>query len=244
MREWDEGRAIADKPLKCPAKVKAAILPAIAQHIREHGRRNWDLVRERPEFAPWIGEAAGPSGRRKFFRWVEDVAKRLPKDRTRPHEARQANDDQFEWAKAQAQQIAHQQNLPIAVASRHLMAKGAKAVEGYAFLARQMANGFEDLERVRAAALVDDPNGIGGKSVIDPKLLLKTIQTSTTLVQTTTGLYREYNATWERAAFQDALLDMVEDKLAGHPELRDEVLSGFQDVVDEFGGVPPQAGSR
>ena len=124
------------------------------------------------------------------------------------------------------------------------MAKGARAVEGYAFLARQLANGFEDLERIRAAALVDDPNGIGGQSVIDPKLLLKTIQTSTTLVQTTTGLYREYNATWERAAFQDALVEMVEDKLADHPELRDEVLSGFQDVVDEFGGVPPQAGSR
>lgn len=243
MGELDEGQGRkAGAPQKCPPKLKAAILQAIAHHIREYGRRNWELVREQPEFAPWIGEASGPSGRRKFYRWAEDIGRRLPPDRTRPHEARQANGDQLDWARAQAHLIADGQALPIAV--RQVAKKGAKALEGYVFLARQVTSSFDDLERVRAVALVDDPYGIDGKSAVDPKLLLKSIQTTSTLVQTATGLYREYNASWERAAFQDALVEMLEDKLADQPRLREEVLTSLEDLANEFCGVPPQAAAR
>ena len=42
-------------PPKCPPAVQAEIKRAIALHLREHGNRDWDLVRELTVAEPGIG---------------------------------------------------------------------------------------------------------------------------------------------------------------------------------------------
>ena len=118
------------------------------------------------------------------------------------------------------------------------MANGNRAIEGYAALARLLANGFDDLERARAHALIDDPNGIGGQSAADPELLLKAAGKLSTLVQTAIGLFREFNATWAREEFNDALVEMLDERLSGYPDLHRQVMDGLAELLREFGGVP------
>jgi len=223
---------------KCPAHVKRAVRRAIAEHLQQHGRKDWHLVRERPEFSTWIGLAAGPSAHRKFTRWVNAIATPTPKDRTRPHEAREAGEAHENWAKVQAHVASAGAQLPVPVSPRHIMANGNRAIAGYAELGRLLTNGFDDLERIRAHALIDDPNGIGGQSAADPELLLKSAGKLSTLVQTAIGLFREFNATWAREEFNHALVQMLQERLSGYPDLRGEVMAGLAALVREFGGVP------
>lgn len=234
----DARGAQESKPPKCPAHVKSAIDRAIAEHIQKHGRKDWHVVRERPEFAPWIGAAAGPSAHKKFFRWVNRIAKPLPKDRTRPHEGRETNEAHEAWARVQGHLASAGEQLPVPVSPRHIMANGNRAIAGYAELGRLLANGFDDVERVRAHALIDDPNGLGGQSAADPELLLKAGGRLSTLVQTALGIFREFNATWAREEFNHALVQMLGEALSGHSELHRQVMDGLAELVREFGGVP------
>jgi hypothetical protein len=239
--ETVSGRGVGarkDRPAKCPAHIKGAVRRAIAEHIQEHGREDWYLVRERPEFSTWIGVAAGPSAHKKFFRWVDDIAKPVPKDRTRPHESREVREGHENWAKVEAHLASAGAQLPVPVSPRHIMANGNRAIEGYAEIGRLLANGFDDLERIRAHALIDDPNGIGGQSAADPELLLKCAGKLCALIQTALGFLREVNATWAREEFNHALVQMLQERLSGHPDLKREVMAGLAELVREFGGVP------
>ncbi len=56
-------------PIKCPPGVKALITQALALHLREQGNCNWGMVREKAEFAPYIGAIAGETGKKRFQRW-------------------------------------------------------------------------------------------------------------------------------------------------------------------------------
>jgi hypothetical protein len=118
------------------------------------------------------------------------------------------------------------------------MANGNRAIAGYAELGRTLTNGFDDLERVRAHALIDDPNGVGGQPAADPELLLKAVGKNSTLVQTAVGFFREFNATFARAEFNHALVQMLEEALSGHPELHRQVMIDLAELIRDFGGVP------
>lgn len=67
-----------------PEALKPVILEAIGVHVREHGPKDWHLVRERTDFAHVIGQASVPSDSRRFWRWVAKVREEMPADRTRP----------------------------------------------------------------------------------------------------------------------------------------------------------------
>ena len=237
----DAEGAPPSRPPKCPPHVKRAIFRAIAEHIQQHGRTDWRLVCERPDFAPWIGAAAGPSAHRKFSRWVEKIAKPLPKDRTRPHEAREAGEARKSWARVQAHLASAGEKLPVPVSPRHFMANGNEVIAGYAELGQVAADGFDDLQRVRAHALIDDPGGVGGQSAADPELLLKAVGRASTLIQTALGIFREFNATWAREEFNHALVQMLNETLSGNPELQRKVMADLAALVSDFGGVPNAA---
>lgn len=125
-RKADEGRT------KCPAAMQMEIKRVMAMHLREQGDCNWHVVRERPEFAPWIGEASGEAGRRKFFRWKKKLRRPLPADRTRPHDGRELHDEQQAWARAEARAAAQAAGQLIPLSPRHILAAGATATRSIA----------------------------------------------------------------------------------------------------------------
>ncbi len=226
--------------VKCPAAKKAEILRAMALHQREHGNCNWHLVREHHDFAAWIGEASGPSGRRKFFHWKKKLRRPLPADRTRPHDGRSVNEDQQAWATAEAVAAAKVSNQLVALSPRHIMADGATAVAGFPQLAQKLGQGFDDIERVRRAALLDDPDGYKGQSAGLPELLLKTVRETRELTQTSTAFLREYNAHCAHEALNHELIALIESELPDQPERRDRLLRRIADLLSRHGGVPPK----
>lgn len=161
---------------------KPEILEAIGEHLREFGRKNWDRVRERPDFAPHVGRQAGEAGRRKFFRWVEEVVRVTPSDTTRPHHGRGAAEKHMAWAQASAAQAeAKHQDIEVPAAFiAKLGADGRRRIDTEA-LARQL---LEDIGRQRQAAFVKDPTAPGGERLKDVELLDKSIARATKFLDT------------------------------------------------------------
>ncbi len=233
-REAGEGRT------KCPAAVQMEIKRAMAMHLREQGDCNWRLVREHPDFAPWIGAASGEAGRRKFFRWKKSLRRPLPADRTRPHDGRELNDEQQAWARAAAQAAADAGNQLITLSPRHIMASGATALAGFPQLGARLGRLSDDVERLRRIALVEDPEGYNGWSVVDPELLLKADRAERELIQLQTAFLREYNALFALEAFNHELIALIEAELPDQPERRDRLLQRIAGLLSRHGGVPPQ----
>jgi hypothetical protein len=225
--------------VKCPPAKKAEILRAIALHQREHGNCNWHLVRQHPDFAPWIGEASGPSGRRKFFHWKKKLRRPLPADRTRPHDGRGVNEDQQAWATLEAEAAAQAPNQLVALSPRHIMADGATAVAGFPQLAQKLGQGFDDIERVRRAALLDDPHGYKGQSAHQPDLLLKAVRETRELTRTSTGFLREYNVLLGLEEFNHDLLQLLGGEFPAEPERRDHLLDLVADLISRHGRGAP-----
>jgi hypothetical protein len=186
-------------PGKCPPRVKALITQALASHLREEGNCNWGVVREKLEFAPYIGAIAGETGKKRFQRWKKKLSRPLPKDRTRPHEARPIVDAQYAWAAATANATEAPDNM-LALTVRQIMGKGLTALRGYEHLAARLQQASDDLERIRQAALVLDPDGLDGLAAGNPELLLKVARENRELVQTMTAFVRQYTQIWKASS--------------------------------------------
>lgn len=183
LLEYQPSALAPTKPSRDEAnRRKLEILEAIGEHLREHGRKDWDRVREKPEFAPYVGRQAGEAGRRKFFRWVRDVVRVTPNDTTRPHEARVANEKHMAWAEANAAdaQVEHP-DIAIPAAFIAKMGVDGRRRINIEALARQT---LEDIGRLRQAAFVKDPTAPGGERVQDVALLERAVARSTKFLDT------------------------------------------------------------
>jgi hypothetical protein len=165
-------------------QLKTKILKRMAQHLRERGRGNYDLIREDPEFASVIGRAAGESGRRKFFRWLERVGKTAPADTTRPHEDREVAEEQAAWAKRVAEEI-HAANPHVSPSPAYIAKTGNDGRNRLNFVAcaHQI---FADIDLLRREALVVDTTAPGGVAVKDTALLDLSIRRAMQMLDTLT----------------------------------------------------------
>jgi hypothetical protein len=175
------------------SELKAAILTAIAEHVRAHGRRQWDLIRERPEFAPLIGREAGVNGKRRFWRWVNAVCEPPPADRTRPHEAREVTADALRSATERAR-LAAERNLPAAPSPSYLMRAGADASKNLDFLAAVHLI-WADAERLREHAMRIDQTAPDGMAISDGKLFDASIRRRVEVMESALRVMRR-SGTW------------------------------------------------
>lgn len=124
---------------------------AIAEHIQTVGSRNWKVLREKPEWAPYYGENAGVTADRQFWRLRAQVVRQNKVDKTRPHDGRRANETQREWAdKVIEERRASDQ--PLSAIQAYWMAHGkdGEAKIDAAKAARQL---LEDAQRLRDEAV-------------------------------------------------------------------------------------------
>jgi hypothetical protein len=221
----------------CPDALAPRIAAALGAHLREHGARNWDLVREDPRFATVIGKEAGAAGHRRFWRWRKAVSVPTPADKTRPHEARAAAAEQAAWARSEAAGAAHA-NLPIEVSPAYLMHTGVSGSQNLGVLATLFNRALEDLERVRAVAMVDDPDGIGGKSATDPHLLLKANKTLLQVINMAMYLQDFVDEAGKQQVFYDAITNTIVTELADVPEAQGRVIQALADLNNHLGRPP------
>ena len=226
---------MADKDDSGGAELKATILEAIAAHLREHGPKKWDLVREHPDFAHVIGAAAGSAGRRKFFRWRAAVSAVPRIDVTRPHETRAAATAHHAWAVDSIDAL-DMGEMPVAPTPGYLMRAGAMGLNKLADVGALMNRVLEDAERVREAALEDDDQAIGGKAARDGNLLLKAGRQQLDVANSVLRLHQEMDVLTRQEHFMDGLIYIIWDELGPtHVEIVRRILGRLDDLYKTQG---------
>lgn len=224
-------------PTSAPSKaqtraLKLKILDAIRVHIAEHGRRNWDLLREHGEYASVIGKASGEAGRRKFFRWVDDVCQPTPADKTRPHEARSianhALSEATDWAAESAKR------LPAAPSPAYLMKAGADAARNIDYMA-EVHLIYADAVRLRDESMIADPGSADGQRIKDTKSFERSIARRLEVINTVVGVMQEIWDLEQQQRFQAAIRDVIVNELASAPEIRIRVIQKLQELDNEQG---------
>jgi hypothetical protein len=221
-------------------RLKVQILDAIVEHIRIYGRKNWDRVRERDDFAPLVGAEAGPNGERTFRRWVAKVTKTCAPDSTRPHETRAATEANAAWA---AQEAAAHADHPVLrrVTPAYLMQSGASGVEKINLVAC-IPSLMKDIARMRDFALKEDPSGIDGLGVKDAKTLSESIRRTMELMESAIRLQRQIDAMRDEQQFHDDLLAVLSDELQDQPEVLDRVFTRIEELNARAGIASPMGG--
>lgn len=188
-------------------QLKTKILKAMAKHLQEHGRRHYDLLRENPEFASVIGQAAGESGKRKFFRWLEGITVVPATDETRPHEGRQVAEDHAAWAKKVADKIAAN-GSPVDPSPAYIALTGAdgRSKLNIVACAHQI---FADIDLLRRAALIKDSASPDGVSVKDAALLDLSIRRAIKMLDTMTGVGHHMSDIDLNERFYSLIVDIV-----------------------------------
>lgn len=229
----DDALLAAARSRDLDGDLKARILAEIAAHVPIYGRRQWDRIRERPEFAHLIGRASGSKGRRKFWRWVSAVCEPTPADQTRPHEARDAATGALEEATKRAR-LAAQQNLPAAPSPAYLMRAGAQAAKNIDFLAA-VNTIWADAERLREHAMALDEAAPDGKRIEDAKLFDASIRRRVEVMESALGVMREIWDLQYQQRFYDGITDIIVEELSGVPEIQERVVRKLIDLNNSRG---------
>jgi hypothetical protein len=227
------------KPWGTP-ELQAKIAHAIALHRREWGNKYYDLVRERAGFAEWIGKEAGEAGRRRFSRMVRLVREPLPKDRTRPHQRRDINIEQHEWAKAQANRANISAGLPIHISTEQVMAGGPTALVGFQALCDLISQGPADLLRARAAWVIADPDAPGGERALDPVMLQKNVLARADFARVVADLQRSYSSIFATTEFAKGAVRIALDAAGEDVVSKQRVTAQFADFIQNQNGIRPE----
>lgn len=228
------------KPWGTPA-LQAEIAKAIALHRRQYGNKHYDLVRERAEYAPWIGKEAGATGTQRFKRLVRRVRQPLPSDRTRPHQNRETNAEQQAWAEVETQRANAQCSLPIQLSPEQVMSGGGTALIGFLALQDLIVDGPTDLQRAREALLVDDPAGIGGKRTFAPELLQKNVLATVNFAKGVADLVRDYASIFPTRDFAVGLMRIALEAAGDNKDAQLRVTQQVGQLIQQLNGLGPGA---
>lgn len=235
MSEQDDEKKLGKRSYaKIPEELELRMLRALALNIREYGNARYDLVREHPDFAPWIGAGAGATGKKRFRRQVDRVAKPMPPDRTKPHRGRIVNREQEAWAEDLWPHSDPAAGLPPV---RDLMAGGLPLFLDLVELSRSLQTAKEDIERVRQAALVDDPLAPGGRAAAVPTLLLRAITATFDSAERHLHLFDRVSALMSNNGFTLELFGLVDELNADDPQKRALMREGIHRLVRKYGAA-------
>lgn len=184
----DTGKTLAIEDGDPKRRREAEIKSKIGEHLRMHGSKNWNLLREDPAYSDLIGKAAGNSAERKFRRWVEQVKAGPKADRTKPHQSNDAAKEHYAWAEATAEEKARVSGIlmpPAYFAKKGV--DGALRIDLMACLKQS----FEDIALLRRSALAVDPSNPAEVIVKDARVLDLAIRRTFDAVAWTRDLYSD-----------------------------------------------------
>lgn len=170
----------------------AAIKQAISDHLQEHGRENWNLVRER--WPDVIGSESGPAGERRFWRWVNAVA---------------GGDETPGDVRADARRRARgatKKNLPAVPSPQAIMSMGAKAEEKMDMI-EILHQTMRDVLLIRKGAVMDD--GEGGEKIKNFVQFDSSIKRRLDTIDKYLDVFREIYDLQRMRAFYDEIVDII-----------------------------------
>jgi hypothetical protein len=204
--------------------LKAEILAAIGEHIREHGRRDWAKMREQPEFAEVIGAAAGPSGDRRFWRWVKQIDEPIRPRRVGPQDGPAA--EHAAWSEEQAAQ-AVRASLPAAPPASFFMRRGADGLVQVDMLSAA-AEIWHDLMLAREEAFKAGRDG--SRTLKSAKALTANAGMRIKALQSITLLMRQVFEIARLYRLYEAIVRFLSDELKEEPERLARLLERLRQI--------------
>lgn len=217
-------------------ELKLRILAEIAAHVSVYGRDRWDLIRERPEFAHVIGKAAGPSGKRRFFRWVEAVVGGPGADaggQGRPIEYGEASAVALNEGRRRAL-LAAQKNLPAAPSPAYMTRAGPRAEANLDFLV-MLGGTVADVEKMRAAAVKPDEARPDGEKITNLHVFDRSIDKRLKLIDTALRVMQEVWDLQHQQRFYDEIVAIIVEVMAPYPEAQAEAIRRLENLNSRRG---------
>jgi hypothetical protein len=203
----------------------------IRAHMEVHGRKNWNLVRERPEYAHIIGKSAGASGKRQFYRWVDDVSKLPPLDKTRPRAAREIVQDAMYKASKRSRILANTQ-IPWPISPAYILRAG-QDVEKNLDLLDAVQEVLADAELMREYALNKD-----GK-IQNPAIFDRSISRRLRALVLLSRVVRDFSDYELLSEFYLELTSMLFELIERcEDDLRDEFADRVEALNERMGATP------
>jgi hypothetical protein len=226
-------------PLKKPRRVdlsdaadlKRRVMAEIATHVETHGRKDWDLIREKFEYAHVIGKAAGPSGKRKFTRWVKAVCEPRAVDKTRPHEGRDVSQQALQRATKRAR--AAGEKLGFVPSPAYMLRAGAEAENHVDFLAG-LHELWADANQLRDKAYVEDATAPEGYR-LKVGVMSTSIKRRVDVINLGVKVMREVYDLEEQIRFYDVIVDIILTELDPHPETQRRVIERLEELNQRRG---------
>lgn len=227
-----------EKPDGMPAGLALVMLKAVAEHRRLYGSANYDLLREQPEFKPWIGRATGETGRKRLNRMVAKVKRPLPSDRTKPHQGRGINEEQLEWARRESERANSGEQNAFPISARQLMAGGAPVLEVLGTMGALLQQTIADVQCIREGAYRDSKSGHEGRAAIDPDLALRAAREARELAKALGEYQRFHTAILRDVEFARGLMVILREENADDIAKRDRMLMRVKELIHQLGGLP------
>jgi hypothetical protein len=215
-----------------PGAVRLKLDQAIADHLRVHRARFYDMLRDDPQFAPWIGTHLGARGEKRLDRYVGEVRARQARKARR--NAMPALADAGDASAAVQYEAA---DSPGASPAEPFVAAGA-AVVSHAELQGDLRRRRAQLERLMAACL--DELG----EAADPALYLKLSREHRALVTDSANLAKRYHADMQSEHVIRSVLDRVLNEFADDPARAGGLITDLNKILREATGIAATGGER
>lgn len=213
MTDKDDNSGAA-KPKRMPAELRLKLVQAVSEHLLVHGNRNYDLLRESPEFSTYIGRQLGETGDKRLDRIVKGVKRERAREAQRKRLRRAAVDAIGDLPEGDAENPAR--SLP----------SGAGA--SFSELLGDLYEQRRTLKLAQAAAV--DEEGFPTKDFDRAARQLREVNRSIA------ELSKQYGAL-KSGEVADALISDVKEEFADQPERVASLISKFNDHFRRLTGL-------
>jgi hypothetical protein len=210
------------KPPKMPAGVRLKLHHAIAKHLSLYGGRKYDLLREDPEFRPYIGKHLGETGDKRLDRAVKEVRASLPK--RRPGVSGQHGTATLRSAGAG-------EATPEESVTQIFSAASASRI-GFSELQSLIQERIPELKRHLAATQNEQGD------LVSWQLYVKLSTELRQMTRTVAELGARFQAQLNTDEFLEGLDNCLAREFAAEPERFRELRGRINDLVAQCGGLP------
>jgi hypothetical protein len=211
---------------RIPSDVRLNLKRRIAVHLREHGNKNYDLLREDPDFVGYVGKALGSAAEKKFDRLVAEVRRTRPSLRASGQRAGPVRPDaQIELQAPPTVELVPVTPAEVLSGSRH-------AILGYDELQMLFAR---TLPRIEAAiSNLHNEEGVVEQNGDLVKLSKEYRETVKDIV----SLQQSALAAVKTAKFQKVLFERLGQEFRNEPERARILFADIHELIRECGDLP------
>lgn len=199
---------------------------AIEHHLSQHAAQHYDLLRDDPEFAPWLGSALGSRGEKRLDRYIRQV-----KDRLAARAKRRAAPFARTWTPTSS----HIEDAPDETGP---FSDEAAAVLSYAELQDETRLTLGLLRTALEACV----NAHG--EIVNEQRFLKLLRAHRETITASANLARRFSADVRDPSVIDRVINRALQESSGDPARAHALIQDISEIVRETGGLAAVGASK